>query len=73
MNLEDGARSVLAIIKEGGFTVGDVAHADDIVRPWIKRGGGSPELHEALRHCVAQGWLVEDTRGHKLTEAGAAQ
>jgi hypothetical protein len=64
---------VLAIIKEGGFATGDVAHIVYIVKPWIEGGGGSPDLDNALRYCVSKGWLANDSGGYALTEAGAAQ
>ncbi|WP_144403805.1 MULTISPECIES: hypothetical protein [Caballeronia] len=72
MKEEQAARAVLAILKEQGFVGGDVAHADDIVKPWVASGGGVSELNNALEICKKSGWLTPDNHGFVVTAAGTA-
>lgn len=73
MSAEAAAREVLAIIKQRGFSTGDVVQIVHIAKPWLSQGGNSTGLDDALSHCISQGWLADHAGGHRLTEAGAAQ
>lgn len=72
MTTEAAAREVLAIIRQRGFSTGDVVHILHIVKPWISQGGSAVGLDAALSHCISQGWLESEFGGHRLTAEGAA-